>query len=97
MPILSLTPKQRLAYYKYLRQRRLKLEERAKQLLGNKCDLCAKEENLRVQFRNLANPNRMKYQKNPVTLYRRLCLEATMRDEVMLLCSLCRLERKNNS
>lgn len=95
MSIMSLTPKQRLSYYKYLRQRRFQFETRAKELLGGICTICGAIDALRIQFRNVDNPLRSKYRTNPVTLYRRLCLEPTLRNELALFCNLCRLERKD--
>jgi hypothetical protein len=87
----------RMALYNYFKTRRLAYRAEALRALGSQCSLCGGLDDLRVRFKDRANELRDKYRSNPVTLYRRLCNEPELREQLMLLCRSCRLSHPANS
>jgi hypothetical protein len=94
MTIQSLPARHRVAVYDYVKSRRLHHQEHAYELLGERCAICGSKDELRLRFLDSNHPLKMKYAHSPATLYRRLCYEPNLRQEVRLLCRLCRLEGK---
>ena len=91
---LTLPARHRVAVYDYVKGRRLFHQEQAYKLLGEQCSACGSSDGLRLRFLDPNNPLRAKYAHSPSTLYRRLCNEPSLRQEVRLLCRLCRLDGK---
>ena len=91
----ALPARHRVAVYDYVKSRRLHHQEQAYKLLGERCAICGSKDALRLRFLDPDNPLSKKYAHSPTTLYRRLCNEPSLRQEVRLLCRLCRLEKQN--
>jgi hypothetical protein len=81
----------RMALYDYYRDRRNAYQKKAYQVLGGKCVLCGSTDGLRHRFIDLASPLSTRYTTNPITLYRRICNEPTVRSAVCLVCRGCRV------
>jgi len=92
MTIQSLPARHRVAVYDYVKSRRLHHQEQAYKLLGERCFACGSNDELRLRFLDSNHPLKAKYAHSPATLHRRLCHEPSLRQEVSLLCRLCRLE-----
>jgi hypothetical protein len=81
----------RIALYDHSKKRRLAYKQEAYEILGNRCQLCGSSQSLSHRFNDINNPLKERYRTNPATLFRRICLEPTLRGELHLLCRGCRL------
>lgn len=80
-----------VALYDHYKDRRAAYRKEAYQILGDKCSLCGSTESLRHRFNNPCDPRASQYRTNPVTLFRRICLELKLRKELYLICRECRI------
>lgn len=85
----------RMALYDYYRDRRNAYQKRAYQMLGGQCVLCGSTDGLRHRFTDRDHPLTSRYQTNPVTLYRKICNESSVRTAVCLLCRECRVAHRS--
>ena len=83
----------KIALYDHYRAHRMAYRDQAYELLGGRCGICGSTNNLRHRFRDPSHPLKNSYRTNPVTLFRRLCLEPELRSVVRLLCRACRLTK----
>lgn len=83
----------RIAFYNQIRQTKAALKESLFAQLGNKCARCSDTENLRLRFKDRANPLARRYATNPMVLHRRLLREPELREQVQLLCRACRFNQ----
>lgn len=92
------TAKQRIALSIYHKCWRAGHRRRAFNSFGAKCSTCGVEESatndLRFRFIDPNDPLKAKYRTNAVTLHRRLWRQPILRTRVVLLCNICRIERK---
>lgn len=97
MSDLNWTAEQRRAFYTYLKKRKRLYRDLVCRRLQGKCHGCGVEDSptneLRIRFKDSADPLKAKYRTNPGTLHRRLIREPVLRKKVVLLCNLCKLKR----
>lgn len=80
-----------LALYDYNKSRRDAYKEKAYTILGSKCSLCGSADTLRHRFIDPCHPLAGRYQTNPVTLFRRICHEPELQNDLYLICRECRI------
>jgi hypothetical protein len=79
------------ALYDYNKARREAYKEQAYMILGAKCSLCGSTDTLRHRFVDEFDPRANQYRTNPITLFRRICIEPELRNDLYLICRECRI------
>jgi hypothetical protein len=85
----------RMALYDYYRSRREAYQKKAYRELGGQCVLCGSTDGLRHRFIDPNHGLSCRYKTNPITLYRRICNEPTVRSAVCLVCRECRVAHRS--
>ena len=85
----------RMALYDYYRDRRNAYQKRAYQELGGRCVLCGSSAGLRHRSIDPNHGLSNRYKTNPITLYRKICNESSVRTAVCLLCRECRVAHRS--
>jgi hypothetical protein len=80
-----------VALYDHNKNRRIEYQQEAYRILGGKCSLCGSSNILRHRFIDPLHPLANRYRTNPVTLFRRICMDLDLRNDLRLICRECRL------
>jgi len=91
----AITTTRRMALYDYYRDRRNAYQKKAYQVLGGKCALCGSTDGLRHRFLDSDSQLSSRYKTNPITLYRKICYEPSVRTAVCLVCRECRVAHRS--
>ena len=90
-----LSTTRRMVLYDYYRDRRNAYQKKAYQQLGGHCVLCDSTAGLRHRFIDPNHALAIRYKTNPITLYRKICNEPSVRIAVCLVCRECRVAHRS--